>query len=275
MKSEGTDENSNHSDLSSVSGDAGCQQAVAAAAATAIKQVEASQWMFPQFESVGLVPHKTCPQWDEEQSMEERMDETDGPLTVKGQGESSKSSEVVSLPPPPPVGVNKRKRSNPQRVYDSSHLDRTKVKAASAVSVVSVVTESSATLNCASQDSQGSSSSPAAVMDLTGAAEEPMDEGENWDEVGDVPVVDKDQAQASQKAEGINESDSTQAQLTSQSEAVQDGSQGPSSNHSEGLEGEDSQLSAPDSNRKGQGQEESGSNTGEDKSVLMDSKEEN
>ncbi|XP_076435255.1 homeobox protein cut-like 1 [Babylonia areolata] len=96
-RSETADDNSNHSDLSSVSGgDFGCQQAAAVAAA-AVRQGDSSPWMFPRMEPLGQQLHSNgkTPDWDPDS-----VDETD---------------------------VNRRKRSNPQRVYEGMQLDRTKV----------------------------------------------------------------------------------------------------------------------------------------------------
>ena len=187
IKSEPMDESSNHSDMSSMSGDMGCQQAVAAAAAAAMRQVETSQWMFPQFEPVGLLQRKSSEEWDQE-SLEDRMDETDGP--GKGPGESSKSgspTEAVSLPlppppPAPPVGVNKRKRSNPQRVYEGTQLDRTKLHkvaaaaAAAAAAAVPALPKESADNISVSEDVPEPSTSSGAIPQSSSTSASPVPE---------------------------------------------------------------------------------------------------
>ncbi|KAL8587967.1 hypothetical protein ACOMHN_058486 [Nucella lapillus] len=124
-RSETADDNSNHSDLSSLSGDLASQQAVAVLAAHALRQVDS--WVFPKFEPL----HKSSEEWDGD-SLDERMDETDGsPSRQGGEEGRTASSETVHLSQPPPTpapaAVNKRKRSNPQRVCEGLTLDRARL----------------------------------------------------------------------------------------------------------------------------------------------------
>lgn len=219
IKSEPMDESSNHSDMSSMSGDMGCQQVVAAAAAAAMRQVETSQWMFPQFEPVGLLQRKSSEEWDQE-SLDDRMDETDGP--GKGPGGSSKSgspTEAVPLPvppppPAPPVGVNKRKRSNPQRVYEGTQLDRTKLHkaaeaAAAAAAVVPALPKESADTVSGSEDVQEPSTSSGVAPQSSPAAapldpEEGAEEAEKLGEKCDLKLQRKERI--SKLEQGLEES---------------------------------------------------------------------
>ena len=144
VKAESVDDNSSHSDMSSMSSDAlssSCQQAVAAAAAVAMRQVEASQWLFPKFESSGFLhlqasKFQRSEDWDED-GVDERMDETDGAATKLCSDNASKVQTVtcsafpealsVTLPQlhtDPLTLVNKRKRSYPQRVFEGGQFDR-------------------------------------------------------------------------------------------------------------------------------------------------------
>ncbi|XP_070204643.1 homeobox protein cut-like isoform X1 [Littorina saxatilis] len=212
IKSEPADESSNHSDMSSVSGDASCQQAVAAAAAAAMRQVEASQWMFPQFEPVGLLQRKSSEEWDQD-SLDDRMDETDGgSMRVKDEEGTSASPSTLSLPPPslaPPAGVNKRKRSNPQRVYEGAQLERNKLqKAASQAAVVSVVTEEEAgdTISI-SEDVQEASTSCAAVPPQSSPSTLPEDDSEERGQSTEDPSLKSErEGRISKLEQGLEES---------------------------------------------------------------------
>jgi hypothetical protein len=184
FKSEPLDECSNHSDMSSVSGDVSL-------AAAAMRQVEA-QWLFPQFEQVGMLQRKCSEDWDQD-SLDDRMDETDGgpPSVGGGQGGSIKSpTDAVSLPPPPPVAsVNKRKRSNPQRVFEGVQLERAKKAAAAQAaaakaSVVSVLSEETGDENqsTVNEDNSQEPSTSATTTTTPPPSSSPFREGSKQEE---------------------------------------------------------------------------------------------
>ncbi|KAK7506056.1 hypothetical protein BaRGS_00002778 [Batillaria attramentaria] len=193
VKSEPGDENSNHSDISNMSGDTMCRDAVTAATAAALRQTETNQWMFPQFEPVALLQRKLSEEggtdWDTKEgrsSPDDRLDEPDGSVGGGKAGSepsasTSTSGESAGGPvPPAPVptsGVNKRKRSNPQRVYEGTQLDRTHT----ASKVPSSVEEGSSEAVPAStaDDTQEPSTSSPKMPAANSPSEEKRDSGED------------------------------------------------------------------------------------------------
>ena len=143
IKSEPMDDSSNQSDGSSGSGDpstGGSQRGFPAS--------ETRQWMFPQFEPVQRTKRDGSEGENSQHSDSEdhpsrkeqegcgrgtsdNEDEVDSATAPKCQSEKtdgdSENNVPCFVPAPPPSGVNKRKRSNPQRVHEGAQLDKTKV----------------------------------------------------------------------------------------------------------------------------------------------------
>ncbi|KAL3856803.1 hypothetical protein ACJMK2_011520, partial [Sinanodonta woodiana] len=154
-KSDQLDENSNQSDLSSLSGDNGNFT-------SGFRNHDSSQWMFPQFELMATIGNQSNSGESDEEEKEERDEEEEeeeakspsstkeNPLEITKDKEKSKKStnssdessdtqpleEKVSnesdnmainqsQSAPPSSGSNKRKRSNPQYVSAGRNLDRT------------------------------------------------------------------------------------------------------------------------------------------------------
>ncbi|XP_021374764.1 homeobox protein cut-like 1 isoform X3 [Mizuhopecten yessoensis] len=134
VKSEPTDDNSDQSDISSMSGDGNQFQ-------PSFQGNEGSgQWLFPQFEPVNS--KQPGPLESERENGEELEDDRvsgeASPLSSKAssQGDEGKEEHAGSgdeaqykqaaLQVLPQVGVNKRKRSNPQYVSEGRQLDKTK-----------------------------------------------------------------------------------------------------------------------------------------------------
>lgn len=199
IKSEPADESSNQSDMSSISGDTACQQAVAAAAAAVLRQTETSQWMFPQFEPVPLLHRKSLEECGVEEepdreAREDKLDEPDGSA-----GGAAKQRDVASgggmttdnlvsaagplLPPPPttvPVAVNKRKRSNPQRVYEGTQLDRTQMPSSNSLLPLEIPEGVGAT-----EDTQEPSTSSPHLPVATSSGESTQDSGDEPEQLED------------------------------------------------------------------------------------------
>ncbi|XP_033747523.1 homeobox protein cut-like 1 isoform X2 [Pecten maximus] len=132
VKSEPTDDNSDQSDISSMSGDANQFH-------PSFQGNEGSgQWLFPQFEPVNS--QQSGPLDGERQNEEEveddRISGEASPLSSKAssvadEGKDENSGDdtqykQAALQALPQVGVNKRKRSNPQYVSEGRQLDKTK-----------------------------------------------------------------------------------------------------------------------------------------------------
>ena len=173
VKSE-QDEGSNHSDISSVSGDVGSNSVPVPPNPFfpgGVPPADLNQWMFPQFEAVPLL-HKGSSSHDEDddvednkENMTDEVDEADGMesgsaddamgsshnnnnnetkdkdmgdnsegensgVSVEGKnsgpvGVAGSVESRVTAAPSTTSSTNKRKRSNPQRVYEGAQLDRT------------------------------------------------------------------------------------------------------------------------------------------------------
>ncbi|XP_041349035.1 homeobox protein cut-like 1 isoform X3 [Gigantopelta aegis] len=150
VKSEPMDDSSNQSDGSSGSGEP------VEHFRGSFQNNETRQWMFPQFEPVQRSKHdgsegENSQHSDSEENpgggglggkkeqellcdagISDNEDEVDSgsmPKSLESEKTDSSNSEnnvPCSMPAPPPSGVNKRKRSNPQRVYEGAQLDKTK-----------------------------------------------------------------------------------------------------------------------------------------------------
>ncbi|XP_069135409.1 homeobox protein cut-like 1 isoform X2 [Argopecten irradians] len=132
VKSEPTDDNSDQSDISSMSGDANQFH-------PNFQGNEGSgQWLFPQFEPVhaqqsGNLDSERQTEGDGE---DDRVSGKASPLSSKASSVADEGKEEHSgddsqfkqaaLQALPQVGVNKRKRSNPQYVSEGRQLDKTK-----------------------------------------------------------------------------------------------------------------------------------------------------
>ncbi|XP_060083285.1 homeobox protein cut-like 1 [Ylistrum balloti] len=134
VKSEPTDDNSDQSDISSMSGDGNqFQQSFQG-------NEGSSQWLFPQFEPVNTQRSgaENSEGQNEEEVENDRISGEASPLSSKasslveegkddngGSGDDTQFKQAA-LQALPQVGVNKRKRSNPQYVSEGRQLDKTK-----------------------------------------------------------------------------------------------------------------------------------------------------
>ncbi|KAL5016636.1 hypothetical protein ScPMuIL_006225 [Solemya velum] len=135
VKSEPNDEEvSNHSDVSSLSGDTSQLQ-------NSFRSTDTSQWMFPQFEpaarnsnmknesesnvrspSITKDRNEKTKDTDEDCAFNEEEQESNIDIQNRHSPSPIHTVQPTTLPP----GVNKRKRSNPQYVSEGRQLDRTK-----------------------------------------------------------------------------------------------------------------------------------------------------
>ncbi|XP_071094460.1 homeobox protein cut-like 1 isoform X3 [Haliotis cracherodii] len=126
IKAEPQDESSNQSDMSSASGDTNQYQSY--------QNNETSQWMFPRFEPVATPGGQRSPESrnnsvnNEQEMADDKNDSEESRVDSVSESQVFPDSDDKNLPPPPTPasGVNKRKRSNPQRVYEGTQLERIK-----------------------------------------------------------------------------------------------------------------------------------------------------
>lgn len=138
IKSEPMDDNSDQSDISSMSGEGNSYHPGFQG------NESSSQWLFPQFEPVNSRlrrPEDGVKEENRDDIEDDRMSDVQSPLSFKtssvdGEGKDGREEEEsgengtfhkqAALQNIPQTGVNKRKRSNPQYVSEGRQLDKTK-----------------------------------------------------------------------------------------------------------------------------------------------------
>ncbi|XP_050409044.1 homeobox protein cut-like 1 isoform X2 [Patella vulgata] len=148
IKSEPHDESSNQSEGSSLSGENARHLSGGSNSSRGFGRKETQQWMFPQFEPVKHSRHKHSSGEDEDGGSEnddinmhsyndddggsdidaEAEDEIDGDKPKCFWENHESNTDYKSNPTPQSASVNKRKRSNPQRVFEGTQLDKTETR---------------------------------------------------------------------------------------------------------------------------------------------------
>ncbi|KAK6184473.1 hypothetical protein SNE40_006941 [Patella caerulea] len=148
IKSEPHDESSNQSEGSSLSGENARHLSGGSNSSRGFSRKETQQWMFPQFEPVKHNRHKNSSEEEEDGGSEnddinmnsyndedggsdidaDAEDEIDGDKPKCFWENQESNTDYKSNPTPQSASVNKRKRSNPQRVFEGTQLDKTETR---------------------------------------------------------------------------------------------------------------------------------------------------